>query len=206
VTQLIDGRSRALREAVYGPLYPLAEWVAMNWWSLRHEVETSQTGRWRTYAKRHSLRAVGEGFALPDLRVKGNVNRNPPSRPPLPQDRLGSRRTRLRAADERMKRVTPWDPLKIETVPASNRNRGKNTDFSHVAMRQSQQRALWGGKGPGRSDHRSDSVVRAPCRHRRRTRLGATHSVPDRVFRFGFAQAHSRTATRGPSRGEVFRR
>jgi len=70
VTQLIDGRSRALREAVYGPLYPLAEWVAMNWWSLRHEVETSQTGRWRTYAKRHSLRAVGEGFALPDLRVK----------------------------------------------------------------------------------------------------------------------------------------
>ena len=69
VSRLIDEKNRSIRDAVYGPLYPVAEWIAMNWWSLLHEVEVPGTPRWETYARRHSLAAAGEGFALPDLRI-----------------------------------------------------------------------------------------------------------------------------------------
>jgi hypothetical protein len=69
VTRLIDEKNRSIRDAVYGPLYPVAEWIAMNWWSLLHEVEAPGTSRWQTYARRHSLAAASEGFALPDLRI-----------------------------------------------------------------------------------------------------------------------------------------
>lgn len=68
VTRLIDEKNRSIRDAVYGPLYPLAEWIAMNWWALFHEVEAPGTTRWQTYARRHSLASASEGFALPDLR------------------------------------------------------------------------------------------------------------------------------------------
>lgn len=70
VTRLIDESSKGFRDAVYGPLYPVAEWIAMNWWSLFHEVEAPGTQRWRSYARRHSLCHAGEGFVLPDLRIK----------------------------------------------------------------------------------------------------------------------------------------
>jgi hypothetical protein len=70
VTRLIDESSKGFRDAVYGPLYPVAEWIAMNWWSLFHEVEAPGTQRWRSYALRHSLCYAGEGFVLPDFRIK----------------------------------------------------------------------------------------------------------------------------------------
>jgi len=69
VSRLIDEKNKSIRDAVYGPLYPVAEWIAMNWWSLLHEVDAPGTRRWETYTRRHSLSAAGEGFALPDLRI-----------------------------------------------------------------------------------------------------------------------------------------
>lgn len=68
ITRLIDERNRSLRDAVHGPLYPMAEWVAMNWWNLLYEVEVSSLlNRSQSYRKRHLLSMSGEGFALPDL-------------------------------------------------------------------------------------------------------------------------------------------
>lgn len=69
VTRLIDEKNGVVRTAVYGPLYPVAEWIAMNWWTLLHEVESPGTTRWFSHARRHSLASAGEGFALPDLRI-----------------------------------------------------------------------------------------------------------------------------------------
>lgn len=69
VTRLIDERDKIVRDGIYGPLYPVAEWIAMNWWSLCHEAAAPGTSRWPTYARRHSLAAASEGFALPDLRI-----------------------------------------------------------------------------------------------------------------------------------------
>ena len=37
VTQVLDSSARSVRDGIYIPLYPLAEWLAMHWWSLFHE-------------------------------------------------------------------------------------------------------------------------------------------------------------------------
>lgn len=61
VTRVWDHAANSVRAAVYLPLYPLAEWIASNWWALFHE--------WRSNGsdERHRLRSAGEGFAVPDL-------------------------------------------------------------------------------------------------------------------------------------------
>jgi len=69
VTRLLDARSHSVRDAVYCPLYPLAEWLATRWWFLLQEVESPGTDRQRTYRERHSLLYAREGFALPDLEL-----------------------------------------------------------------------------------------------------------------------------------------
>ncbi len=37
VTRVLDARAQTVRDFVYVPLYPLAEWLATNWWFLTHE-------------------------------------------------------------------------------------------------------------------------------------------------------------------------
>jgi hypothetical protein len=67
VTRAIDDVSRSVRDSVYLPLYPLAEWLVTNWWFLLYEVEPRRFGAGDGYYGRHSLRSAGEGFALPAL-------------------------------------------------------------------------------------------------------------------------------------------
>ncbi len=69
VTRLYDEQSRTMREVVYVPLYPLAEWVAANWWALWKEPEMSGPMR-PGYLSRHSLVGAREGYALPPLRIE----------------------------------------------------------------------------------------------------------------------------------------
>lgn len=61
VTKVEDHRAQAVRNGIYVPLYPIAEWLAANWWFLWNE--------WRVDCPeaRHNLLAAREGFALPDL-------------------------------------------------------------------------------------------------------------------------------------------
>lgn len=81
ITQVEDSGSGSVRNAVYVPIYPLAEWIAFNWWHLRvdhrpsylpsytwtyrarHKFASSRTA-WLSH---HNLRGVGEGQAWPDL-------------------------------------------------------------------------------------------------------------------------------------------
>ena len=63
ITRVEVTRTESLRTAIYVPLYPLAEWIASNWWPLWEEWGTSQS------RARHCLLAAKEGFALPDLTI-----------------------------------------------------------------------------------------------------------------------------------------
>lgn len=69
VTRVHDERSHAVRDAVYLPLYPLAEWVAEQWWPLWGEPTSVSFGR-PDYDCRHSLVHAREGYALPPLRIE----------------------------------------------------------------------------------------------------------------------------------------
>ena len=68
ITELLDRRTRSVRTQVYLPLYPLAEWLATNWWFLKAETEHPQDTD-RDFDRRHNLRWAREGFALPSLRI-----------------------------------------------------------------------------------------------------------------------------------------
>ena len=52
---------------IYLPLYPLAEWLADNWWFLQSETERPDTVTSRDFDCRHNLRWAREGFVLPSL-------------------------------------------------------------------------------------------------------------------------------------------
>ena len=69
LTRVHDERSRTMRDAVYLPLYPLAEWLAEQWWPLWHEPPSFSAGR-PDYEQRHSTVHAREGYALPALHIE----------------------------------------------------------------------------------------------------------------------------------------
>ncbi|MBI5515969.1 MAG: hypothetical protein HY909_19460 [Deltaproteobacteria bacterium] len=74
-TRVYDRRTRSVRDGIYLPLMPLAEWVAYNWWFLIEEGAPelpSVSARaaipaHRAWYARHNLLAAREGYPLPDL-------------------------------------------------------------------------------------------------------------------------------------------
>ncbi len=70
VTRVEDTVAHSVRLGVYGPLYPLAEWIVSNWWSLLHEVMSPKRKDERDYALRHDVGEAAEGYALPSLRCQ----------------------------------------------------------------------------------------------------------------------------------------
>ena len=76
VARVLDERAKTVREHLYVPLYPMAEWLAANWWFLAAEPESAirHEGAFR---RRHSLAANREGYAYPDLGIYplGNLTR-----------------------------------------------------------------------------------------------------------------------------------
>ena len=69
VTRALDARAKTVRDFVYVPLYPLAEWLATNWWFLNHEMENPAKEANADFHRRHALRAGREGYAYPDLEM-----------------------------------------------------------------------------------------------------------------------------------------
>jgi Zn-dependent peptidase ImmA (M78 family) len=77
ITQVVDKESNSVRTGVYGPAFPLAEWIVENWWFLTNEptrVPIIESGRrlasreeHRAWVHRHGFLAAREGNALPDL-------------------------------------------------------------------------------------------------------------------------------------------
>ncbi len=62
-----DLDARTVRTCIYVPLYPLAEWIVWNWWSLFFEPEVPWLREQRGYSKRHDFRCVGDGIVMPDI-------------------------------------------------------------------------------------------------------------------------------------------
>jgi hypothetical protein len=77
LTDCVGERSHSLRQGVYGSVFPVAEWIVANWWSLLNESLRADRFRGarllandaalRSWVQRHSLLAARGGFALPDL-------------------------------------------------------------------------------------------------------------------------------------------
>ena len=67
LTRVIDHRAQTTRDSIYVPLYPIAEWMAGNWWFLRFESENAVKQTTPDFRRRHSLRASAEGYTVPDL-------------------------------------------------------------------------------------------------------------------------------------------
>lgn len=69
ITRVLDERAKTVRECVYVPLYPLAEWLATNWWFLTQEINNPAKEGDPDFHRRHALSASREGYAFPDLEV-----------------------------------------------------------------------------------------------------------------------------------------
>ncbi len=66
VTSVIDRSSRTYRDHVVVPLVGVAEWLAVHWWHLFHEVEDTREQK-PDFEARHNLAFAGDGFVLPWL-------------------------------------------------------------------------------------------------------------------------------------------
>ena len=75
ITRILDDRAKTVRDRVYVPLYPLAEWFATNWWFLTSEFQNPDKQRDRAFHRRHSLSANREGYAFPNLEVVSSGTR-----------------------------------------------------------------------------------------------------------------------------------
>ena len=69
VTRVLDARAQTVREFVYVPLYPLAEWLVTNWWFLTHEFGSPAKEGDPEFRRRHDLGASREGYAFPNLEI-----------------------------------------------------------------------------------------------------------------------------------------
>ena len=67
VTRVLDTRARTVRDFVYVPLYPFAEWMAANWWFLMHEINNPAKEGDSGFLRRHAIGGDREGYAFPEL-------------------------------------------------------------------------------------------------------------------------------------------
>lgn len=66
VTLVEDLSNMSVRRSIYVSLYPLAEWIATNWWLLRFD---GHGFRRFDAERRHTTLGAGAGFLWPDLRI-----------------------------------------------------------------------------------------------------------------------------------------
>ncbi len=71
LTRVLDQEVKGVRDAVYVPLYPIAEWLATHWWSVLVEVPSPNRLADPGYSERHFLCKAREGFALPNASIAG---------------------------------------------------------------------------------------------------------------------------------------
>ena len=69
LTKVLDNRAATIRDSIFVPLYPIAEWLVSNWWFLANEFENPDKKRTPAFNRRHSLKTSTDGYALPDLTV-----------------------------------------------------------------------------------------------------------------------------------------
>ena len=69
ITRVLDERAQTIRDYIYVPLYPLAEWLAANWWFLTSECANPDKENAPDFYRRHALGPQREGYAYPNLKI-----------------------------------------------------------------------------------------------------------------------------------------
>ena len=95
LTRVLDSRAKTVRDFVYVPLYPFAEWLASNWWFLTHEFENPAKEGDPDFQRRHALWTSREGYAFPNLEIVPSG-----ARTRLAWDRRPSPWTRVEVLDQ----------------------------------------------------------------------------------------------------------
>lgn len=67
LTRVLDHTVGRVRERIHVPLYPLAEWLATNWWFLLHESELPGRNPRPFFLDRHRIGPGREGYRFPDI-------------------------------------------------------------------------------------------------------------------------------------------
>ena len=80
VTLVVDRESQSSRRSIFVSLYPLAEWIAFNWWFLQANTRPATAlsrlpggydalwgGYGERYLQHHGIRGAGDGFLWPNL-------------------------------------------------------------------------------------------------------------------------------------------
>ena len=76
IATAVEDTRGAYRRSVHTSVYPLAEWIAFNWWALTAELRPSalpvSVWKWSNVAshewlRRHNVRGAGSGMPWPDL-------------------------------------------------------------------------------------------------------------------------------------------
>ena len=75
LTHVIDNRAQTTRDSIFVPLYPVAEWLAANWWFIKHESENPKKTTDPAFSHRHSWGTATDGYALPDLTIATSGSR-----------------------------------------------------------------------------------------------------------------------------------
>ena len=72
ITKVIAPDTNEVRDSVFVTLYPLAEWLATNWWFLSYEAaDRVELGDMDVH-RRHGLAAAGDGYAYPNLDIRSS--------------------------------------------------------------------------------------------------------------------------------------
>jgi hypothetical protein len=82
LTLVEDVESASSRRSIFVPLYPLAEWIAFNWWALLadsrpaaklsklgHQFDLFLEAATKVHRQRHGARGAGDGFLWPNLLI-----------------------------------------------------------------------------------------------------------------------------------------
>lgn len=75
LTRILDHRAKTVRNGVFVPVYPLAEWLATNWWTLLYEAENPDKADDSDFIWRHSIAYARQGYALPNLQIVSTESR-----------------------------------------------------------------------------------------------------------------------------------
>ena len=67
LTRVVDHGDNRVRECIHVPLYPLAEWLATNWWFLLHESDGRAGLADRSFLERHAIGPAREGYRFPNV-------------------------------------------------------------------------------------------------------------------------------------------
>ena len=75
LTYVVDDRAQTTRDSIFVPVYPVAEWLVANWWFIKYESGNPKKNTDPAFRRRHSLEAITDGYALPDLTITTSGSR-----------------------------------------------------------------------------------------------------------------------------------